>query len=90
IEFTLLNIKALIAYKLTANSFVDIEDLKAISIGAAAKYAAFELEIPSSSSSTGWKWAGDLVRFVPSSSVKYMTAIKSMKKRHRQFLSLNK
>ncbi|QQP36952.1 Hypothetical protein FKW44_022207, partial [Caligus rogercresseyi] len=40
VEFALLNMKSLIAKRLTNNSYIRIEDLRAIMIGAAARYSA--------------------------------------------------
>ncbi|QQP54131.1 Hypothetical protein FKW44_006855, partial [Caligus rogercresseyi] len=53
------NIKSLIAKQLTANSYVEAEDLRAIILGAAARYEALDVKIPDPGSPSG-KWAGDM------------------------------
>ncbi|QQP54400.1 Uncharacterized protein FKW44_007223, partial [Caligus rogercresseyi] len=53
VEFALLNRKSLITKRLTNNSYIPIEDLRAIMIGAAARYSALSIKIPNSSASHG-------------------------------------
>ncbi|QQP37461.1 Hypothetical protein FKW44_017731, partial [Caligus rogercresseyi] len=43
IDTALLNIKSLVAKKITTNSFIEVEDLRAIIIGAAGRYSALKL-----------------------------------------------
>eukprot|EP00096_Caligus_rogercresseyi_P014905 TRINITY_DN7371_c0_g1_i4.p1 TRINITY_DN7371_c0_g1~~TRINITY_DN7371_c0_g1_i4.p1 ORF type:complete len:219 (-),score=-28.30 TRINITY_DN7371_c0_g1_i4:357-1013(-) len=78
------NIKSLIAKQLTANSYVEAEDLRAIILGAAVRYEALDVKIPDPGSPS-WKWVGDIVRFVPSRSGVYLKALKRILRRHRDF-----
>ncbi|QQP40158.1 Hypothetical protein FKW44_014120, partial [Caligus rogercresseyi] len=57
IDTALLNIKSLVAKK-KKNSFIEVEDLRAIIIGAAARYSALQIKIPNAASDD-WKWAGN-------------------------------
>ncbi|QQP32300.1 Uncharacterized protein FKW44_024557, partial [Caligus rogercresseyi] len=88
VEFALFNMKSLIAKRLTNNSDIRIEDLRAIMIEAAARYSGLSIKIPNSSA-TSWTWAWDLIKFIPSNSLEYLKLIKSTIRRHQRFI-LNK
>ncbi|QQP53063.1 Uncharacterized protein FKW44_005402, partial [Caligus rogercresseyi] len=71
IECALLNIKSLIGRN-SMNSPIHEEELRSIMIGAAARYSALGIKIPQVASSS-WIWAGDIIRFIPSTSAQYLT-----------------
>ncbi|QQP38350.1 Uncharacterized protein FKW44_018905, partial [Caligus rogercresseyi] len=73
-ECVLLNMKSLIAKRLTNKYYMRIEDLRAIMIEAAACYSALSIKIPNSSA-TSWTWARDLIKFIPSNSLEYLQII---------------
>eukprot|EP00096_Caligus_rogercresseyi_P008968 TRINITY_DN2954_c1_g2_i10.p1 TRINITY_DN2954_c1_g2~~TRINITY_DN2954_c1_g2_i10.p1 ORF type:complete len:255 (+),score=-23.36 TRINITY_DN2954_c1_g2_i10:68-832(+) len=86
IECALLNIKSLVGKKLTINSPIHEEELRSIMIGAAARYSALGIKIPQVASSS-WIWAGDIIKFIPSTSAQYLSLIKSIARRYKRFMS---
>ncbi|QQP41515.1 Uncharacterized protein FKW44_012127, partial [Caligus rogercresseyi] len=86
IQCTLQNIKSFLALKITTNAYVVEEDLRPIMIGASARYAALSIKIPDVGAPT-WKWAGDIIKYVPERSKLYISTIKRILRRHRAFLN---
>ncbi|QQP51170.1 Hypothetical protein FKW44_012432, partial [Caligus rogercresseyi] len=50
-------------------------------ICASARYAALSIKIPDLGEPT-WKWAGDLIKYVPERSKLYISTIKKILRRH--------
>ncbi|QQP54769.1 Uncharacterized protein FKW44_007708, partial [Caligus rogercresseyi] len=77
------NFKSYIGQKLTYGKCVDVNNLRAIMISAAARYCALEIKIPDARDDS-WTYAFRIIRYFPSNSARHLQALNRILKLHNK------
>ncbi|QQP39938.1 Uncharacterized protein FKW44_013815, partial [Caligus rogercresseyi] len=87
-NITLRGIKAYIARALTDGTQLETSSIRAIMIATSARYSTFSVKIPKICGQE-WDFAGNLVKFFPSSSVRHLKTLNFIIQQYDKFTPRN-